>query len=288
MASSSAKSLLKSLLKLLLKLGLTAGGLYLVFRRIDAPAVGQAVRTAQPAWLLAALLAFVASKWLAAKRLNQFFHRIGVPLSEADNLRLYWLGMFYNLFLPGGIGGDGYKVYLLHRRYQAPTRPLLGAVLLDRVSGVAALLVLADVFFVLTPYPLPYKPALLGLIPVLIVVYFGVVRRFFKDFAPILVRTSWQALLVQVAQVGCAACLLLALHAPGAYLPYLLIFLVSSVVAVLPLTIGGVGARELTFLLGAQLLHISLPVAVALSLVFYLLSALTALPGAFFQLKIKS
>ena len=250
MASSSGKSLLKSLLKLLLKLGLTAGGLYLVFRRIDAPAVGQAVRAARPEWLLAALLAFVASKWLAARRLNQFFHRIGVPLSEADNLRLYWLGMFYNLFLPGGIGGDGYKVYLLHRRYQAPTRPLLGAVLLDRVSGVAALLVLADVFFVLTPYPLPYKPALLLLIPVLIVVYFGVVRRFFKDFAPILVRTSWQALLVQVAQVGCAACLLLALHAPGAYLPYLLIFLVSSVVAVLPLTIGGVGARELTFLLG--------------------------------------
>ena len=285
MARVSGKSLLKSLLKLLLKLGFTAGGLYLVFRRIDGPAVGQAVRAAQPGWLLAALLAFIGSKWLAARRLNQFFHRIGVPLSEGDNLRLYWLGMFYNLFLPGGIGGDGYKVYLLHRRYQAPTRPLLGAVLLDRVSGVAALLVLADVLFVLTPYPLPYKPALLLLIPVVVVVYFGVVRRFFRDFAPILTRTSWQALLVQVAQVGCAAGLLLALHAPGAYLPYLLIFLVSSVAAVLPLTIGGVGARELTFLLGAQFLHISLPVAVALSLVFYLLSALTALPGALVSFK---
>jgi len=23
--------------------------------------------------------------------------------------------MFYNLFLPGGIGGDGYKIYLLNK-----------------------------------------------------------------------------------------------------------------------------------------------------------------------------
>lgn len=270
----------KSLFKLLLKLSFTAGGLYLVFRKIDARTVGDALQQAQPLWLLAALALFVASKWLAARRLNQFFHRIGVPLSEAENLRLYWLGMFYNLFLPGGIGGDGYKVYLLHKRYRAPTRPLVGAALLDRISGVAALLVLADVFFVLTSYPLPYKPALLLLIPVLIAVYFWAVRQFFGAFTPILLSTSWQALLVQVAQVLCALCLLLALHETDQRLNYLLIFLVSSVASVLPLTIGGVGARELTFLLGAQFLHIHLPTAVALSLMFYLLSALTALPGA--------
>ena len=270
----------KAIGKLLLKLGFTAGGLYLVFTKIDAQAVWQTVRTAQPAWLVAALGLFVASKLLAARRLNQFFHRIGVPLNEPENLRLYWLGMFYNLFLPGGIGGDGYKVYLLHRRFRAPTRLLVGAVLLDRISGVAALLVLANIFFVLTPYPLPYKPALLLLIPVLVAVYFWAVQRFFADFAPILISTSWQALLVQVAQVLCALCLLLALHAADQRLNYLLIFLVSSVASVLPLTIGGVGARELTFLFGAQFLHIDLPIAVALSLVFYVLSALTALPGA--------
>lgn len=270
----------KSVLKLLLKLSFTAGGLYLVFRKLDVRTVGHTLGAAQPGWLLAALALFVASKWLSARRLNQFFHCISIPLSEGENLRLYWLGMFYNLFLPGGIGGDGYKVYLLHRRYQVPTRPLLGAVLLDRISGVAALLVLADGFFVLTPYPLPYKPALLLLIPGLILVYFWAVRRFFPAFTAILPGTSGQALLVQVAQVLCAAALLLALHETDQTLNYLLIFLVSSVASVLPLTVGGVGIRELTFLLGAQFLHINLPVAVALSLVFYLLSALTALPGA--------
>ncbi len=51
--------------------------------------------------------------------------------------------MFYNLFLPGGIGGDGYKIYLLQKNYQTGTKKIFGAVLADRISGMVALVVLA-------------------------------------------------------------------------------------------------------------------------------------------------
>ena len=49
--------------------------------------------------------------------------------------------MYYHLFLPGGIGG--YKVYLLRQRFPGKTTVLVRSLLLDRVSGVLALGMLA-------------------------------------------------------------------------------------------------------------------------------------------------
>ncbi len=50
---------------------------------------------------------------------------------------------------------------------------------------------------------------------------------------------------------------------------YMALFLISSVVAVLPFTIGGVGARELVFVLGHQWFGIEQNTAVAFSLLFF-------------------
>ena len=105
---------IKNYLKLLFKVALTATALYIVGRKINLPETKQILFRANAVWLFAALLLFNASKVLSAVRLNRFFSSIGLQLSQTYNLRLYYVGMFYNLFLPGGIGGDGYKVYLLN------------------------------------------------------------------------------------------------------------------------------------------------------------------------------
>lgn len=51
--------------------------------------------------------------------------------------------------------------------------------------------------------------------------------------------------------------------------------------SVLPLTIGGVGARELTFIYGAQWMNVMPETGVAFSLLFFLVSVLISLPGMF-------
>lgn len=56
---------------------------------------------------------FNISKIISSIRLNRYFKDINLSLSQTYNLKLYYLGMFYNLFLPGGIGGDGYKIYII-------------------------------------------------------------------------------------------------------------------------------------------------------------------------------
>ncbi len=59
----------------------------------------------------------------------------------------------------------------------------------------------------------------------------------------------------------------------------MLIFLISSVVAVLPFTIGGLGAREVVSLWGAQIFGLDHTVSVMASLLFYGATVASSLPG---------
>jgi uncharacterized membrane protein YbhN (UPF0104 family) len=270
---------------LLAKLAFMAGALWLVARHLDLPALGRTLRGAQPGWLAIATGLFTVSKLISSVRLNHFFRAVNIRLRERYNLRLYWLGMYYNLFLPGGIGGDGYKVYLLGRQFPGRRAVIFRALLLDRLSGMIALLVLLLLLFAGTGYPGWWRVAALALVPLGLGLSYGLGQWLFKDFRSAFGRTSWQALGVQGAQVLCAWALLAALGAAhGPVLPYLLVFLASSVAAVLPLTVGGLGARELTFLYGAQLFGLAPAIAVSVSVLFYVITAVVSLGGAFVRL----
>jgi hypothetical protein len=83
-------------------------------------------------------------------------------------------------------------------------------------------------------------------------------------------------------QVLSAWFLLLALGEKEDHLAYLVIFLVSSAVAVLPVSIGGVGVRELTFLYGSQLLNVDINFAVGISFLFYLITAGVSMGGIWY------
>jgi hypothetical protein len=53
----------------------------------------------------------------------------------------------------------------------------------------------------------------------------------------------------------------------------------------LPITIGGAGARELTFLWGAQVLGLDSERSVAIAFIFYIISTVVALYGLVFSFK---
>ncbi len=55
-------------------------------------------------YLLPAFILFNLSKIVGSIRLNRYFRAVGIELSELEALRLYYIGMFYNLFLPQGLG----------------------------------------------------------------------------------------------------------------------------------------------------------------------------------------
>jgi uncharacterized membrane protein YbhN (UPF0104 family) len=286
-------SKLKRLLKTLLKFAVTAAALYFVIRKIEVSEVLALYKQSNLLFIFLALVCFALSKLVSAFRLNIYFRAIDIHLTEINNIKLYWLGMFYNLFLPGGIGGDGYKVYLLQKQYQTGTKKILGAVLSDRISGMVALAVLAlagasflqlVTAFQFTVYGFQFTiyNLLFVLIPFAFLAYYLFIRFLFPYFLKINLITFSYGFVVQLFQVACAWFLLLALGETENLLAYLVIFLVSSVVAVLPISIGGVGVRELTFLYGSQLLNVDMNVAVGISFLFYLITAVVSLAGVWF------
>jgi len=84
---------------------------------------------------------------------------------------------------------------------------------------------------------------------------------------------------IQLLQVISAFCILLAFGTGENYLTYLFLFLVSSIVSSIPITVGGIGSREITFLYGAQFLAMNPNEAVGLSFMFYLITVLVSLGG---------
>lgn len=282
-------SQLKNQLKTALKILLTGGALVLVFQKIDTAQLLQLSKNLSWPWLLPAIALFVGSKVATAIRLNQYFANIHIQLSFWENWRLYLIGMFYNLFLPGGIGGDGYKVYLLNKDFKTPVKPLLKASLLDRVGGLIAILGLLFGILLWIELPLPFDDprivkaillsGLLGVIPA----FWLLQKVLFSNFLP----SFWQgiiwSLVGQLAQMASVFCLLLALGVQDKFLAYQAVFLLSSIVAVLPLTIGGVGARELVVVYAHSYAGIQETEAVAFSLLFFLISAAVSLSGAWIK-----
>ncbi len=275
---------MKKKLKLLLKILLTGAALWFVFHKIEIERVAEALKFADPIWLFFAFLFFNLSKIASAFRLNIYFRAIGLKLTEAYNLALYYVGMFYNLFLPGGIGGDGYKVYLLNKHFKSGVKPLLQAVLLDRLSGLAALVLYACLLFSVSDYAALYHWAtILAIFAALLVfpISYLATKLLFKRFLSIFTSTMSWGMGVQLLQLLSAWAILKSLGIENMELEYLTLFLISSVVAVLPLTIGGVGVRELTFLYGLGFLGVDPTDGVTFSFLFFLITALSSLMGLF-------
>ena len=270
------------IVKLLLKLTVTGLSLYLVSRKVELKDLKDAFSESNPMFLFFAFLAFVVSQIISASRLNTFFKGIGLNISGVYNFKIYLLGMFYNLFLPGGIGGDGYKIFLLRKKFSIKGRRLFQAIFFDRLSGLWALGLIIATLVIFIPH--------LGIpnwIPIIVVLtgtvaYYLVMRRYFNDYSHNFFITHIKAILVQSMQVVSVIILLYALNNDGKFAPYLFMFLLSSLVAIFPFTVGGLGARELVFVYGAQYFNMDQHLAVIISLLFYCISAILSFSGIYF------
>ncbi len=281
--SANRKLRMKTKIKLSLKIVLTGAALWFVLHKIDIEKLRMSLQSADAFWLFGAFITFNLSKIASAFRLNIYFRAIGLKLAESYNLILYYVGMFYNLFLPGGIGGDGYKIYLLNRHFRHGVKPLFQAILLDRLSGLAALVFFAALLFAGSTYAL-FVPMGLPIATVVAFIVFplaySATKRFFTPFLEVFKTTMFWGLVVQFLQLLCAWMIAESLGIVP-MTEYLTLFLVSSVVAVLPLTIGGVGVRELTFLYGLEWIGQEAAEGVTFSFLFFMITALSSLFGLF-------
>lgn len=280
--SISKKKLVRTIIQLLI----SCIALSIVLIKTDTEKLLEIISTANPLYLMLAFVVFNISKILNALRLNRFFRAIGLQLRELYNLQLYYLGMFYNMFLPGGIGGDGYKIYILQKNHSIKMVNVFNAVFWDRVAGVVALAFLTAVFLIPSGFANlygEYVPATYAVIALSYPLSWLLTRLLYRQFNSIFLITAGESILIQAAQALSAWFILLALSVPSNHIDYLAVFLVSTVAVVLPITVGGAGAREITFFYLLQPLGLDTNAGVALSLIFFAIGALSALIGMFLQ-----
>ncbi len=270
-----------------LKVLISAVLVYFILTKINLGEITDILSTSNLLYLSIAGLFFALSKVISAVRLNLYFHLLHIPLTHKSNLKLYLLGMFYNLFLPGGIGGDAYKAYILKKTFEVRTKKIVSVLVLDRLGGLLLLFIYACALVTILDLDLlnGYRWIFVVAIPLAIAVFWLLNKKFF----PFVMRVFWKTIvlsaLVQLAQLVCLLFILFALNIELNHIAYLVIFLVSSIVAVVPLTVGGIGSREVTFFYGAKLLGLDQNISVGVSILFFLITAVISLTGIVYHFK---
>jgi uncharacterized membrane protein YbhN (UPF0104 family) len=107
------------------------------------------------------------------------------------------------------------------------------------------------------------------------------VKKWFPSFVSSFFPTLWYGLAVQFLQVICVVGIMQSIGIQHHFAEFQLLFLVSSIVSILPFTIGGLGAREVVFLWGSQQFGLVQSEAIFISLLFYLITLVSSLAGIY-------
>lgn len=277
----------KKMLKVLFKILLSLTALYLIFRKVDIEEVKASFLGISVLPLLTAFFLYNVGQVVSSFRLNLFFRSVGAEISEKSNLTLYYIGMFYNLFLPGGLGGDGYKVYYINKISGSGLLRLSKTVITDRLAGLSALTVIFAFAFPFSGY---YESAPFRYIIVILAyfsgpaVYYLFLKLFFKEGVNIYLRSFIYSCGVQGVQALSAIFLSYALGIGIPLSDLISLFMLSSVAAAVPVTFGGVGSRELVFFYGFNYLGYNAASGISFTLLFFLMNAVSSLPGGFFSM----
>jgi uncharacterized membrane protein YbhN (UPF0104 family) len=279
------KSKLWNIAKTVLKFAVTAVLLYFVFRRVPFASVKSRLLNANYWWMGVALLCFFLSMIASSWRLRSFFNSINLRLDPRFNFRLYMLGLFYNFLLPGGIGGDGYKIYILKKNYNLPGKKVFWAIMFDRLSGLWAIGLITVVLIFLIPQIDVHIGIPLGIFVTASAIYYFVAYKFFREYTRYFFAGHAKAVLVQTLQVLAIVFILIGQNFDGKFSPYLLSFLISALATIIPISVGGAGIRETVFTQLTKVFPMDETLAVFLPGSFYVISLLVALFGVYYVIR---
>ncbi len=273
---------------------------------LDAGAVLSRLASMRPSWVLAALAVSVVQVAVLAWRWSFTARRLGVDLPWPVAWREYYLSIFLNQVLPGGVLGDVARAWRQVRsqiRVQAPGGPAVRAVVFERLSAQAVMTTVAGVSLLFLPVTVApgSRSVMIGaglLVGCLVITMAVWMRRQSSGwslFGPVLAEVgaahlspgAFAAQLASAAVVVATylATYLLAARAVGVETPWPVILpLIAPVLMsmLVPVTVAGWGLREgaAAVLWGA----VGLTVAdgVVVSVAYGLLVLAGSVPGALF------
>lgn len=145
-----------SSIKLLIRVVLTASIFALILRSIDVRQIWKILHQANLGLLVVAFFMQFGSTTVSAYRWQLIMHNLNFGQSFSFYWRSYFKAMFFNQGLPTSIGGDALRV-LDVAGYGFRKRDALYGVMLDRIAGLAALMLLNLFAYLFNPDLLPIQ-----------------------------------------------------------------------------------------------------------------------------------
>ena len=243
-------------------------GLLLAFLPLHK--IGAALRRIPLGLWLWILTGFLATHLLGVVKWRLTLHLSNARLTFAQALRCYYAGLFGTVFLPSVVGGDVVRMGLAFRIERNRAGVLLGS-LVDRLLDTISLAVVAGIGVLLLPGALDprHRRAFVALAIVFTLAFGGLFallsavpwRRLPFKMRRILVKVRLAArsmasrpqyvlvslLLGIIIQTNLVALSVLMAAACGLHVPFrvwLLVWPLAKLLALVPLTLGGLGIRE--------------------------------------------
>ena len=267
--------------------------LALLFSRIDKSELLAVLSRTAENWplIISALITTLVCLCICTLRWKILLGTIGLKLSFSRMLTLYFVGHFFNAFMPGVVGGDLPKAFYVAKETHHKKTEVVSTVFIDRIIGLIALIALSTVimicnlnFFLSNNYTkiaLLFNCALLGGCVMGLFLVFQ--RNIFEQFAlfrkfeertsagkilsraynsfrtclyspAVLVKTLGLSLINHTLMISIAFQVGKALGIQIRFLDYLVVFPTINAAAALPITPSGWGIKEgvAKYLLGAM------------------------------------
>ena len=296
-----------------LKAGVSVALLALLVSRVGRGNMAGVLRGASFPLLLLCIPLYVLGQALSTLRWQILLGAEGIRVPLGRLLPLYFEGMFFNLFLPTGVGGDvvrGYRIWHLTRAGEGA----LASILVERMTGFVAMIGIAAVataaafgtgalrdssviLFVgavaaalAAAIALVISPAAFRLFERLVGGRLGAgilqgIRRFCEAVqryrghgravaAALGISVAFQTLLIFLVYLAAVA-----LHLPVRFVQFLIFIPMVNVISMVPISLGGLGLREggTMYLLGK--VGVDPAGALTLSLLWFAIAAVISLPG---------
>lgn len=282
-----------------------------LFQRIGLQMILRQLASANWWWILAAVTTFAASNILGSLQWHILLRSQNVPVSFRQSLSFYHVGLFFNNFLIGNIGGDALRIYDV-RRFSGDSTVAVSTVVFDRFIGFLTLTSIAMVVSLLwirrlTSLDAVYVTGLVLLIWMIALFFLFnekagmMIGRIFSPLLPSGVAEKIQGIYSSINQLRHSRRILAQLFSisttvqilrvlthywaalsVGAHtgIYYFFIFIpIIALLASLPISFGGIGVREQSAAVIFATVGLAASKVVTFEFLAYLVGILAALPG---------
>ncbi len=284
------KERLKKYAKFFLKLAVTAWAISIIIKAADVPKIWEYLHTASPLNIIAAFIVLNTGQIISSLRMRYYFAANGLKLPYKYAVLLYFVGNLFNLVLPGGIGGDGYKAYIAKKYGKISVITGVRVMISNRANGLLLLILITSALSLfssrITSMPYIYL-GLAALVFLTVISYSFIAYYFLKEPVKIQLGATFYSVFVQLFVALTVFFLLLGRGVAGNMIDYIILFMISSIITIIPISIGGVGLRELTFFKGAPLLGLDPELGIAICIIYFIINSISSLVGLLFLHKLK-